>query len=110
MPSLDTMMGGQSTGTIAVVLGGAQNSKGSLKVSGEVKAGFQFPWTGAMFNPGAGANGGSEPVGKARDYFLGQGRRADLSTDDVCPATRYVACSSDFRCRSGVEAVPLRAV
>src|SRR5215468_9282284 len=27
MPSLDTMMGGQSTGTIAVVLGGAQNSK-----------------------------------------------------------------------------------
>src|ERR1041385_6248293 len=52
MPSLDAVMGGKSTGTIVIVSGGAQNSNGSLKVSGEVRAGFPYPWSGAIFNPG----------------------------------------------------------
>jgi hypothetical protein len=36
-----------------VVAGGAEGSRGALQVTGEVMAGFAYPWSGAMFSPGA---------------------------------------------------------
>jgi len=51
--STDGMMGGTSTADIKVVDGGAHGSKGALQVTGEMKAGFAFPWAGAMVSPGA---------------------------------------------------------
>jgi beta-glucosidase len=47
----DEMMGGKSVASIDVVDGGANNSKGALRVSGETLAGAQFLWAGAMFSP-----------------------------------------------------------
>jgi imidazolonepropionase-like amidohydrolase len=73
LPSLDTIMGGKSTGTIGVVSGGAQNSKGSLKVSGEVKTGFSFPWSGAMFNPGQASMAPVNLSGKRAITFWAKG-------------------------------------
>jgi imidazolonepropionase-like amidohydrolase len=50
-PTTDQMAGGASTVQHAVVAGGADGSRGALRVAGEVKAGFAFPWAGVMFLP-----------------------------------------------------------
>jgi hypothetical protein len=49
----DAENGGKSTGSMQVVEGGANNSKGALRVSGEVVAGGPFPYSGVMFAPGS---------------------------------------------------------
>jgi imidazolonepropionase-like amidohydrolase len=49
--STDAMRGGASVVQTAVVEGGAE-SKRALEISGEVKKGFPFPWSGAIFFPG----------------------------------------------------------
>ena len=51
--STDKIMGGVSEVKAEVASGGAQGSGHALKISGEVKPGFAFPWAGAMFMPGA---------------------------------------------------------
>jgi imidazolonepropionase-like amidohydrolase len=51
--STDSMMGGASTATMAIVQGGANNTRGALEVSGTLAAGAPFPWAGAMFFPAA---------------------------------------------------------
>ena len=52
-PTSDQMMGGASTVSHALVAGGAADSRGALEVSGEIKPGSPFPWSGMMFFPGA---------------------------------------------------------
>ena len=49
--STDSMMGGASTATMAIVPGGVNKSRGALEVSGTLAAGAPFPWAGAMFFP-----------------------------------------------------------
>lgn len=49
----DAMAGGESVATQAWVAGGAGGSRGALRVSGEIRPGFAFPWAGTMFHPGA---------------------------------------------------------
>ena len=51
--STDQMLGGKSTDQFKVVDGGANGSKGSLAITGEIVGGTTFPWAGAMFMPGA---------------------------------------------------------
>lgn len=50
--STDQLAGGKSTATLAVAGPGAHGSKGALRISGEVMAGSEHPWAGAMFFPG----------------------------------------------------------
>ena len=47
----DQRTGGNSVGAIKLAQGGAQGTAGALEISGEVKPGFVFPWSGAMFFP-----------------------------------------------------------
>lgn len=47
----DQRTGGNSVGAMRLVQGGAQGTAGALEISGEVKPGFVFPWSGAMFFP-----------------------------------------------------------
>ncbi len=49
----DAMAGGRSTATQAWIAGGADGSRGALRVGGEIRPGFAFPWAGTMFHPGA---------------------------------------------------------
>ncbi|HWN44632.1 MAG TPA: amidohydrolase family protein [Thermoanaerobaculia bacterium] len=51
--SKDKLFGGVSEVKAEVVSGGAQGSRHALKISGEVKPGFAFPFAGVMFMPGA---------------------------------------------------------
>jgi len=48
----DEMRGGASTARLAVVGGGASGTGKALRVEGEIKAGFPYPWAGAIFLPG----------------------------------------------------------
>jgi beta-glucosidase len=52
MPASDSMNGGKSSSTIAIVSPGADGTKGALQVSGEVAAGAPFLFAGVMFLPG----------------------------------------------------------
>lgn len=47
----DQMAGGASTVEHALVAGGADGSAGALRIAGEVRPGFAFPWAGVMFLP-----------------------------------------------------------
>ncbi|GHD69011.1 hypothetical protein GCM10007164_11460 [Luteimonas padinae] len=49
----DAMAGGRSVATQEAIAGGAAGSRGALRVSGEIRPGFAFPWAGTMFHPGA---------------------------------------------------------
>ena len=49
--STDALRGGASVVRKEVVPGGAQSGR-SLEISGEVRPGFAFPWSGAIFFPG----------------------------------------------------------
>ncbi len=49
----DKQMNGESLAEINPVNDGAQNSKGAMEISGEIKAGFAYPWAGVFFAPGA---------------------------------------------------------
>lgn len=51
--STDKLAGGVSVVQKEVVAGGAAGTAKSLAISGEVKAGFAFPWAGMMFLPGS---------------------------------------------------------
>ena len=51
--STDSLMGGKSTATLAVVQGGANKTRGALEVSGTIAGGVAYPWAGAMFFPAA---------------------------------------------------------
>jgi imidazolonepropionase-like amidohydrolase len=51
--STDQLAGGKSTVKKEVVAGGANGSGKSLAITGEVRQGFAYPWSGVMFLPGA---------------------------------------------------------
>jgi imidazolonepropionase-like amidohydrolase len=51
--STDQMAGGKSEAKMEIAAGGAEASKGYLQVTGEVKEGFGFPWSGVLYSPGA---------------------------------------------------------
>jgi len=80
MQTTDQMAGGASVVTVGRGAGGANGSAGALDVSGEIKTGFAFPWSGVMFFPSkvpmqlADLSSRSELVFQAR----GDGRRYQL--------------------------------
>jgi beta-glucosidase len=49
----DAMQGGKSTVSMQVVEGGANNSKGALRITGEIIPGATYTYAGALFIPGA---------------------------------------------------------
>lgn len=51
--STDSIAGGKSTGTMKVVADGANGSKQSLDVSGEIDGSLSYAWAGVMFSPGS---------------------------------------------------------
>ncbi len=47
----DQMAGGASVVEIKRIVGGADGSAGALAITGEIKTGFAFPWSGVMYFP-----------------------------------------------------------
>jgi imidazolonepropionase-like amidohydrolase len=50
-PTTDQMAGGASVVEYARAEGGARGSSGALRIRGEIRPGFAFPWAGMMFFP-----------------------------------------------------------
>jgi len=51
--STDALMGGKSTTDYKIIAEGANGTKKSLRVTGEIASGLPYNWAGAMFSPGA---------------------------------------------------------
>ena len=51
--STDGVAGGKSTADMKVVEGGANGSKGSLLITGNIDGALPYAWAGAMFSPGS---------------------------------------------------------
>ena len=49
----DAIAGGGSVAAQEWIADGADGSSGALRVGGEIRPGFAFPWAGTMFHPGA---------------------------------------------------------
>jgi hypothetical protein len=49
----DVVLGGKSTGALAITTPGADGSPGALKVTGEIVAGAPYTFSGAVFVPGS---------------------------------------------------------
>jgi beta-xylosidase len=69
----DAMGGGKSTSSMQAVAGGANNSKGALRVTGELVPGAQFLWAGALFTPGSSPAEGVNLSGKKTISFWAKG-------------------------------------
>ena len=52
--STDSFIGGKSQAQIQLVAGGAEGSRGALRISGTIEDRSQPRWAGALFSPGAG--------------------------------------------------------
>lgn len=52
MPTSDAMAGGQSSGTVDIVDGGAEGSARALRIRGTISDAVPYAWYGAMWSPG----------------------------------------------------------
>ena len=74
MTTSDSEAGGKSTSSMQAVLGGANGSKGALKISGElVSGGAPFNWAGVFFFPGASPNDSANLSSKKMLSFWAKG-------------------------------------
>ena len=103
--STDSMMGGASTATMAIVPGGANKTRGALEVSGTLAAGAPYPWAGAMFFPGATPMSPVESVEVQDDRLLGAWRRRHASSDGLRGAARQHPGDAALHARAGVAGV-----
>ncbi|MGA7924768.1 MAG: CIA30 family protein [Candidatus Sulfotelmatobacter sp.] len=100
----DAMQGGKSTVSMQVVEGGANNSKGALRVTGEIIAGAPFTWAGALFVPGSSfedpANLSSKKTisfwvkGDGKTYALAVGTQ---SRQNQMPAMQPFVAGADWK-------------
>lgn len=73
MQASDSMNGGKSQSTIAIVSPGANGTHGALQVSGEIVTGSQYPFAGAMFMPGQHPMEATNLSGKKEISFWAKG-------------------------------------
>jgi beta-glucosidase len=69
----DSMNGGKSTATMEAVAGGANGTKGAMRVSGENVKGSGFVFAGAVFSPGPGMMQGADLSDKKSISFWAKG-------------------------------------
>lgn len=69
----DAENGGKSTGSMQVVEAGANNSKGAMRMTGEVVVGGPFPFSGVMFVPGSSPMDSVNLSGKKTISFWAKG-------------------------------------
>jgi beta-glucosidase len=69
----DAVLGGKSTASMRAVDGGAEGSKGALRVTGELAPGASFLWAGAFFAPGTSVQDPVNLSGKKAVAFWAKG-------------------------------------
>ena len=81
----DSIQGGKSTATMQIVDGGANNSKGALRVTGEIIAGAKFTWAGAVFIPGSSFD---DPANLSRKKTISFWAKGDGNTYAITVGTQ----------------------
>jgi hypothetical protein len=71
--STDSIRGGTSEGEIRVAPGGANGSKGSLSIAGEIRPDLPYAWAGAMFSPGPEIDAPANLSSRTRVSFWAKG-------------------------------------
>jgi beta-glucosidase len=69
----DGEIGGRSTVSMQAVAGGANGTKGALKISGEIVPGAPFSWAGVAFHPGSSPQAPANLSGKKTISFWAKG-------------------------------------
>ncbi|MGH8415270.1 MAG: hypothetical protein ACRESX_11125, partial [Gammaproteobacteria bacterium] len=72
--STDERAGGHSVANIALIHPGADGTHSALQVSGEIKAGFPYPWAGAIWFPGREPMQPADLTGKQELSFWARGK------------------------------------
>ena len=73
MISTDAFRGGKSEAQMMWSEGGAVGSRGAMKIGGEIRDGFAFPWAGAAFSPGTSSNAPANLSAKSGIAFWAKG-------------------------------------
>lgn len=101
--STDSIMGGKSSSKMKSVDGGANGSKHSLRVFGEIDGGLPFAWAGAMFSPGEQVFAPANLSAKKKIVFCakgdGQTYRVMIFTQSggAIPAQQTFAAGKDWK-------------
>jgi hypothetical protein len=96
-------MGGKSTASLQAVAGGANGSKGALKVSGEIISGADFTWAGVSFIPGSSPDDAVNLSSKKTISFWGKGDGKAYTVALMTESTQ--GQNSAVRRRAGMEAI-----
>ena len=94
--STDVVAGGASEADLQVVEGGAAGSGHALLVEGEVRAGFVFPWAGAMFMPGAEPFAGADLSSKPTLHFFAKGEGGPYRVQVFCDNLGQIPAEQPF--------------
>jgi hypothetical protein len=100
----DTIANGKSAAEIKVISGGANNSKGSLLITGTVAPAVPYAWSGAMFSPGAGVMAPANLSSKNEITFWtkgdGQSYRLMLFSNSrgYQPLTKNFTAGAEWKC------------
>ncbi len=73
MVTSDAQMGGKSKAAMQAVEGGANGTKGALKVDGEIIPGADFSWAGVLFYPGSSPEDAVNLANKKTIWFWAKG-------------------------------------
>ncbi len=97
MTSTDTLYGGKSKVEMAWAEGGAENSKGALKVTGEIVPGAQFRWSGVLFSPGAAFMSPANLSAKKGISFWAKGELRTYAVEIFAQSLGYIPAAKTFR-------------
>jgi imidazolonepropionase-like amidohydrolase len=94
--STDSLAGGKSSAAFKVVEGGAQGSKGSLLIEGEVIAGGPATWAGAIFYPGPAPMAPANLSAKKEIIFWAKGDGRTYSVMLFAPSRSFRPLAQTF--------------
>lgn len=98
--STDEMMGGKSKAAIQLVPGGAQDSQGSMKISGTVMGGSTYMWAGAFFSPGKTMMAPANLSSKKSIVFHAKGDDKNYSVMIFAKSLGYTPAMQNFKSTS----------
>jgi len=96
MVSTDAVMGGKSRANYQMVQEGAQGSKGALLITGNLTAGSQYQWAGAMFSPGPRMMSPANLSFKSSISFWAKGDGKTYTIMIFAQSLGYVPASQNF--------------
>ena len=92
----DAVMGGASTAEIEIIDDGADGTARAMRVKGEVREGYLFPWAGAMFSPGSAPMQPADLSSRKGISFWARGEAGTFSFGIMAASRGFLPLSSPF--------------